>query len=165
MIRPVLIATLCAAALLAAACGYSTRSLVAENHRTIAVPIFENKTRRHDLEWEVTRAVVEELQARTGLEVVPPDADPDLLLEGTLVDVDEETLSRRKFQRPRESVVFVTAEVSVRSPRTGETLVPRGPVSERESFSPVVGEDVRTAREEAVRALAERVVRRLEQAW
>ena len=34
MIRPVLIATLCAAALLAAACGYSTRSLVAENHRT-----------------------------------------------------------------------------------------------------------------------------------
>ena len=51
------------AALVLAACGYTTRALVPDQYRTIAVPIFENTTRRHDLEWEVTRAVVEELHA------------------------------------------------------------------------------------------------------
>ena len=112
MIRTVLTAALLATVVFLSACGYSTRSLVSSEHRTIAVPVFENTTRRHDLEWEVTRAVVEEIQARTDLEVVPPDASPDLVLQGTLVDIDEETLSRRKFQRPRESVVFVTADVA-----------------------------------------------------
>ena len=160
---PVLIALLAALAL--SACGYTTGSLVSEQHRTIAVPIFDNTTRRHDLEWEVTRAVVEEVQARTHLTVVPEDAGPDLVLSGTLVEVDEDTLSRRKFQRPRESAVFVTADIAVTDGRTGEEVVSRRRVTERESYSYLVNEDVRTAREEAVRALAERIVRQMEEGW
>jgi len=154
-----------AAALLVAACGYTTRSLVPEGYTTIAVPVFDNTTRRHDLEWEVTRAVVEEIHARTHLVVVDEDASPDLVLSGRLVEVDEDSLSRRKFQRPRESVVFVTADVAVRDTHTGEDVVDHRRVSERESFSYLVGEDVRTGREEAVRALAERIVRQLEEGW
>lgn len=153
------------AALLVSACGYSTGSLVSGDYTTIAVPIFDNTTKRHDLEWEVTRAVVEELQSRTHLIVVPEDAGADLVLEGNLVDVDEESLSRRKRQRPRDSVVFVTAEVEVRDTRTGEALVPRRRVSEREAYTYLANESVRTAREEAVRSLAERVVQQLEQGW
>jgi hypothetical protein len=38
-------------------------------------------------------------------------------------------------------------------------------VTERESFVPQIAENVRTAREEAGRALAERIVERLESAW
>lgn len=153
------------AALLLGACGYTTRSLVSEEYRTIAVPVFDNTTRRHDLEWEVTRAVVEELHARTNLTVVTEDAGPDLVLTGTLVEVDEDTMSRKKMQRPRDSAVFVTAEIAVRDTRNGEDLVERRRVTERESYSYLVGEDVRTAREEAVRALAERIVRQLEEGW
>jgi outer membrane lipopolysaccharide assembly protein LptE/RlpB len=159
-----LLATMLASTLVAA-CGYTTRSLVSEDFQTIAVPVFDNTTRRHDLEWEVTRAVVEELQARTHLVVVPEDAGPDLVLSGTLVDVDEDTLSRRKRQRPRDSVVHVTAEIQVRNAKSGDDLVPRRRVSERESYTYLAGEDVRTAREEAVRSLAERVVRQLEEGW
>ncbi len=153
------------AALVIAGCGYTTRALVAEQYQTIAVPIFDNTTRRHDLEWEVTRAVIEELHARTHLVVVPEDANPDLVLTGTLVEVDENTLSRRKFQRPRDSAVFVTAEMAVRDTHSGEDLVARRRVSERESYTYLAGEDVRTAREEAVRSLAERIVRQLEEGW
>ena len=163
--RLIPIVTALLAALLVTACGYSTGSLVSDDYTTIAVPIFDNTTKRHDLEWEVTRAVVEELQSRTHLVVVPEDADPDLVLKGNLVDVDEESLSRRKRQRPRDSVVFVTAEVEVRDTRTGEDIVPRRRVSEREAYTYYANENERTARQEAVRSLAERVVQQLEQGW
>jgi outer membrane lipopolysaccharide assembly protein LptE/RlpB len=159
------IGLLLALAVLVSACGYSTRSMVSEDYTTIAVPIFHNDTRRHDLEFEVTRAVVEELNARTHLKVISDAGAADLVLSGRLVDVDEDALSRRKKQRPRDSVVFVTAEIEVKDRATGESVVSPRRVTERESYSYVVQEDLRTSREEAVRALAERVVRQLEEGW
>jgi len=150
---------------LAAACGYTTRSLVPESYRTIAVPVFDNRTYRHDLEFEVTRAVIEETQARTHLRVVDVDDDPDLVLRGTLEDASEETLSRRERQRIREGAYFLTAQVDVQDRRSGRQIVKDRKVVERESYVPVLGEDVRTARAEAARALAERIVRTLESSW
>lgn len=154
-----------AAALALAACGYTTRSLVPDRYHTIAVPVFSNETRRRDLEVEVTRAVVEEIQARTHLRVVPEGAGPDLVLRGRLRDVDEETLSRRENQRIREGAYFLAAEIDVTDRKSGEALVKDRKVVERESYVPGLGEDVRTARGEATRALAERVVRTLESGW
>jgi outer membrane lipopolysaccharide assembly protein LptE/RlpB len=154
-----------AAMIALAGCGYATGSMTAPGYRTIAVPIFDNATRRHDLEWELTRAVCEEIHARTALRVVGPDDSPDLVLKGALVDVDEDVLSHRRHERIRESAVFLTAEVEVVDAHTGKSVVPRERLTERESFVPVVGESVRTAREEADRTLAEKIVRRLETAW
>lgn len=150
---------------LATGCGYSTNSLVPTTYHTVAIPIFVNDTRRRDLEIEVTRAVVEEMQSRTHLRVVPESTGPDLVMKGVLHEVDESGVSRRGHQRIREQDLFVTAEIEVQDRRAGKTLVAKQRVSEREAFVPVVGEDVRTAREEAVRALAERIVRTLESSW
>ena len=146
-------------------CGYSTGSLVPAGYRTIAVPVFDNTTQRHDLEWELTRAVVEEIHSRTALRVVDPSDSPDLVLSGSLVDVSEDVLSHMNRQRIRESAYFLTAEVEVLDGHTGKTIVKKDRVTERESFVPLVGENVRTAREEAGRSLAERIVQRLEAAW
>lgn len=157
---PALLALLCLTA-----CGYTSRSLVPERYTTIAVPVFDNTTQRHELEFELTRAVVEEIHSRTHLAVVDPGQNPDLVLKGTLVDVEEDVLSSRGRQRIRESAVFLTAEVEVVSRDGGTPLVAKTKVTERESFVPVKGEDLRTSRQEAVRALAERIVRELEQGW
>ncbi len=148
-----------------AACGYATGSLAPQGYRTIAVPVFANPTRRHDLEYEVTRAVVEEINSRTALRVVGPSDSPDLVLKGSLVDVDEEVLSHADDQRIREGAYFLTAEVEIVDGKTGKPVVKSAKVTERESYVPQIGENVRTAREEAGRALAERIVQRLETAW
>jgi hypothetical protein len=146
-------------------CGYATGSLVPASYRTIAVPVFDNPTHRHDLEWALTQAVVEEIQARTALRVVDPSASPDLVLKGSLADADEDVLSHTDHQRIRESSYFLTADVEVVDGRSGKPVVKRRRVTERESFVPDAGENVRTAREEANRALAERIVRQLEASW
>jgi hypothetical protein len=153
------------AALALAGCGYHTGSLVPQRYRTIAVPVFGNATRRHDVEWELTRQVVEEIQSRTPLVVVSPGDSPDLVMKGVLAEADEDVLSHRDDQRIRESVYFLTADVEVTDGRSGKPVMARRRVTERESFVPVEGENVRTARETAGRALAERIVRQLEEAW
>src|SRR5436190_1005141 len=102
------------------ACGYSTGSLAPKGRRTIAVPVFENPTRRHDLQFELTRAVVEEIGSRTSLRVVSPSDSPDLVLKGSLVEVDEDVLSHADDQRIRESAYFLTAEIEVVDARTGD---------------------------------------------
>lgn len=163
-----LLRALLAAALLSAvlpACGYSTGALVPDDYHTIAVPVFENTTKRRDLEWALTRAVVEELHSRTHLKVVDLDDDPDLVLHGSLMKAEEDLISGREHQRIRESAVFVTAEIEVEDPRTGKKLVDKTKVTERESFTAFKGEDQRTAREEATRTLAERIVQQLERGW
>lgn len=147
------------------ACGYTTKSLVPEQYRTIAVPVFANETKRHDVEWELTRAVVEEIQGRTHLRVVGEDDAPDLVLRGRLKDAEETTLSRSDYQRLREGAYFLSAEVDVTDRRTNGAVVKNRVVTERESYVPAVGEDVRTSRAEASRALAERIVRTLESSW
>jgi hypothetical protein len=157
-ILAVFAATLCG-------CGYSTGSLVPSAYHTIAVPVFDNPTRRHDLEWELTRNVVEEIHSRTSLRVVSPSDSPDLVMKGSLVDVSEEVLSHGQHQRIEESAYFLTAEVEVVDARTGKAVVKRGRVTEREAYAPGVAEDVRTAREAAGRALAQRIVERLDSAW
>ncbi len=151
--------------ILLSGCGYRVGSLVPSNHSTIAVPIFDNTTERHDLEWEVTRAVVEELQSRSHLVVVSERDNPDLVLTGTLVRVDEDLLSRRKYQRPRENALFLSADIAVTDAKTGQAVVAKKRVTERESYSPLVGESIRSARQEAVRTLAERVVQALEEGF
>jgi hypothetical protein len=158
LLRPLVLG---AAALL----GDHAGTLVSDQWRTIAVPVFANETKRHDLEWELTRAVVEELQARTDLRVVPESDGPDLVLRGVLRDADEDTLSKRDFQRIREGAYFVTAEVDVLDRRTQTSVVKDRKVHEREAYVPGIAEDVRTARAEATRALAERIVRTLEESW
>ena len=97
--------------------------------------------------------------------VVSDASSADLVLTGRLVDVDEDTLSRRKYQRPRQAVVFVSAEIEVKNVGTGESVVTPRRVTEREAYTYLVQQDLRTSREEAVRALAERVVRQLEENW
>ena len=82
-----------------------------------------------------------------------------------LRDVDESVSSRLSRQRIRESDVFVNADVTITDRKTGKVLVEKQRVTEREAFVPEIGEDVRTARQEAVRALAERIARTLETAW
>ena len=148
-----------------AACSYTTKTLVPERWHTIAVPVFANDTKRHDLEWELTRAVIEEIQGRTHLRVVGEDDDPDLVMRGTLKDAEESTLSRRDHQRLREGAYFLTAEIDVTDLRTREAVVKDQQVTERESYVPAVTEDVRTSRAEANRALAEGIVRTLESKW
>lgn len=160
--RAVLAAAVVAVAAVAAAgCGYrlGPGDPVA-GARTVALPVFDNRTFRRGVELDLARVLASEVHARTRLSVV--DAGADLVVRGVITAIDEDVLSQRIGEVIRESAVLVTVEVTVVDGRTGETLVPRTLITERESFVPAIGESLRSARAETLRRLAADVVDRLE---
>ncbi len=71
-------------------CGYhlaGRASNLPSSLRTIAVPVFENRTLRYRIEQRLTDAVVQELLARTNYRVVPRPEDGDAVLRGAVNSV------------------------------------------------------------------------------
>src|SRR3954470_5944977 len=66
--------------------GYQWRSLYREDVRTVAVPIFTNKTFRRGVEFQLTGAIVRQLEAKSPYKVVPKER-ADTILEGEIVDI------------------------------------------------------------------------------
>jgi hypothetical protein len=96
-------------------CGYSVgfkpREFVAPNGerrpiRTIAVPIFENRSPRRELEFPLTEAVLREIQRRTPLIVTSPDK-ADVTLLGTIESFDQIVLVRG----PNDTVLEQSANI------------------------------------------------------
>ena len=165
-LRRILPAT--AFSLLVAGCGYrfdadrgEARLDGGELPRVAVLP-FDTDSYRRGIEIELTRAVADELRARSPRSPAPPDR-ADWLLSGTVLRADERVLSDDAEDLVRESSFWVVVEVSVRE-RTSGSLVAAYTIEEREPFSDRAGRvaTVDQARAEALRDLAERIVYRLE---
>ena len=72
---------LLALALVLAGCGYSLRGSLPGHIRTVAVPVFANKTQQPAVENFLTRAVVDAFVTSGRLKVVRPE-EADSILEG-----------------------------------------------------------------------------------
>lgn len=147
------------------ACGYTTGHVTSGAGKSIAVPLFTNLTFRRDLERDLTRAVVDEIRARTDYRVTGLGDDPDLVIRGRLAGVEESLFSQRSHGRIRESSVMVTVLVTVEDRRTGKPLVEGARIVERRAFVPAKGESLRTAENAALRGIAEKIVYTLTGNW
>ena len=72
------------AACLPAGCGYSFRGNLPDHIKTVAVPVFKNRTEVAGLENTITSAVVSAFSSGGRLRVVPVD-QADSILEGEIV--------------------------------------------------------------------------------
>jgi hypothetical protein len=102
--------------------GYTTRPNYDPNIRTVYVPMFANKTFWRGLEFELTEAVVREIQAKTPYRVEsnPDCADTELI--GTVVNYNKNILNRNQLNEVREAETVLAVEVIWRDRRTGEIL-------------------------------------------
>lgn len=140
-----------------AGCGYRVgMGQPVAGANTVALPIFDNRTWRPGVELDLARMVAAEVHARTPLRIL--DDGADIIVEGSILSIDESVHSLREGQRIRESSVLVTVEVTLKDGRTGENLRRPFRRTEREPFVPTIGESLRTARAEALRRLAANIV-------
>jgi hypothetical protein len=108
--------------------GYTTKPNYDCSIHTVRVPIFKNRTFRQGIEFDLTRAVVREIEQKTPYKVVGPDADADTELTGTIVSYIKSTLNVNPLNEIREQETDLTVEVTWRNLRTGEYLSnPRKP--------------------------------------
>jgi hypothetical protein len=102
--------------------GYTTKPNYDCSIHTVRVPIFKNRTFRQGIEFDLTRAVVREIEQKTPYKVVGPDVDADTELTGTIVNLIKGTLNVNPLNEIREQEVDLTVEVTWRNLRTGEYL-------------------------------------------
>jgi hypothetical protein len=170
--------------------GYTTQPNYDTNIKTVRVPIFQNATFYRGLEFDVTRAVVREIQLKTPYRVVSGNQPADTELTGKIVSFTKGILNRNQLNEVREAETNLGVEVVWKDLRTGEYLSNprRGPAPEPPPpalglppppppkpspvmvfslghFIPEVGQSMATAQQENVNRLAIQIVSMMEKPW
>jgi hypothetical protein len=116
--------------------GYAVGSSFRDDVGTVAVPIFTNRTFSRDIEFELTDAVIKELQRMTPYRIAG-EARADTVLEGVITRVELDRLSQsRGTGLTEEGVVRVTIDFEWKDLRNGHTLLSREEFTGQALFVP-----------------------------
>jgi outer membrane lipopolysaccharide assembly protein LptE/RlpB len=107
--------------LFAAGCGYRLSGASHSGARTIAVPVFANKTLRPNAEYCLTTNIVDFLAKSTGGKVVPRD-EADLELTGTVLTLNDDAVAFTASDMVAMYRLTMTAEAALRERKSGETV-------------------------------------------
>jgi hypothetical protein len=102
--------------------GYSTQPNYDTSIRTVRVPTFKNLTQRRRLEFDLTNAVVREIELKTPFKVVGANCDADTELTGTIISYNKNILNRNQLNEVREAETTLGVELVWKDLRTGEIL-------------------------------------------
>ncbi len=145
-------------------CGYSTKSLFDRNISSIYIPIFDNTTFRRDLEFDLTKAVKDEIMNRTSLRIVQKES-ADTILHGSIVDVKENVVTQNNVDDIVESRFTIYVDIKLVDRRTERTLYEESNLYNTAEFIVNRGENINSVAKENIAILAETIVNHLEENW
>lgn len=146
---------------LVSGCGYSQKSLIDRKINSIYINIFENNTFIRGIEFDIAKAVKDEIMSRTRLRIVQKDS-ADIILTGKIGDSVQAALSQSR-DNIVESSVSISVSIELLDTRTGRIM--GGGASGSAAFLVDRGENVQSATEEAIANLARDLVNKLEEEW
>ena len=146
---------------LVSGCGYTQKSLFSHKINTIYISVFENNTFVRGIEFDIAKALKDEIMSRTSLRIVQKDS-ADIILTGEIGGSAQAALSQSR-DNIVESSVSISASVTLLDTRTGRSM--GGGAGGGASFIVDRGENVQSATEEAIANLARVLVDNLEEEW
>ncbi|MCZ6835170.1 MAG: LptE family protein [Planctomycetota bacterium] len=147
--------------------GYAAMSVFPTNFSTVFVPIFENETYFRNMEYDLTDALVKEIEARTPYRMAS-ESRADTMLSGKIVKVELDQLSKsQQTGLSEESVLQVTIDFEWKDLRTGRAMIVRRNFAGFGLFVPSqpTGEPIELGRFSAVQQLARDIVNELQADW
>lgn len=162
--------------LLLSGCGYSTvggephggyqwRSLYREDVKSVAVPIFQNKSFRRGVEFQLSRALVQQIEAESPYKVVPKER-ADTILDGQITEIRLQNVSTdSNLAIPQEQLYVITVDFTWKDLRTGRILVERRNFQQTNTFYPTLGEGEYVGSQQTSEKLASGIVQELQADW
>ena len=145
--------------------GYQWRSLYREDVRSVAVPIFTNKTFRRGVEFALTKALVNQIEAKSPYKVVPRER-ADTILEGQIVEIRLQNLSSEStLAIPQEQLYVLTVDFIWKDLRTGRILTERKNFQQTTTFYPTLGEGEFVGSQQSVERLATGILQEMQANW
>jgi len=144
---------------------YAWKGLYRQDVKTVAVPIFINRTYHRGVEFNLTKAVINQLESRTPYKVVPKE-QADTILEGQIIDVEVHTQSRSQTAGiPQEQLYIVIVNFTWKDLRTGQILVTRHSFGQTAPYYPTLGEEQFAGSQENLERLGLAIVEELQADW
>src|SRR3972149_4640267 len=143
-------------------CGYSTKSLISRKVDSIYIPVFDNTTFRRGLEFELTKAVKDEIMSKTNLKIVQKDS-ADTILNGTITSVTEGILTQDITDNIVESRLTIHVDIKLVDRRTDRVLISESDLKGSAEFIVKRGETIESAAGEGLVSLAETIVDHLQE--
>ncbi|GIL19995.1 MAG: hypothetical protein BroJett041_11090 [Candidatus Jettenia caeni] len=145
-------------------CGYSSKSLLRSNVRSVYIPIFDNDTFRRGFEFDLTKAIRDQILMRTPLNIVNKD-EADSVLFGKITNVYENVLIEDTRDNIVESRVTIGLEIRWVDKRTGRVIVERKNIHAPAEFIVRRNETLTSASNEAFVRVARSVVEAMQEDW
>ena len=144
---------------------YPWPSLYRGDVRTVAVPIFPNRSFERNVEFNLSKAVVNYIESNTPYKVVPKER-ADSILEGEITRVDIETVSNSPFNAlPQEQLLTLRVNFTWKDLRTGRVLAQRRGFEQSGTYYPTLGEGRFVGAQQNVERLAVGIVQELQADW
>ncbi len=157
--RPRTLAVAAVLVALAGGCGYSLHGNLPGRVRTVAVPVFTNRTSEPAIESLLTQAVVEAFATNGRLRVVKPE-EADAILEGEVVGYEIQALAFDPRASIRQYRLVVTMNLRFRDVKRNELLFEQPRFQEKADFRVIGAVSQTISREEsALRSAATDIAR------
>ncbi len=147
--------------------GYAAATTFPAGISTIAVSVFENDSYDRDLAFQLTDALIKEIEARTPYKVTSTGS-ADTMLTGRIRNVRLSQLSKSPLTGLSEEVAFrVTIDMNWRDLRTGEPLLALESYTADSLFVPSrpTAEPIEVGKFGVVQALARDIVSDMRADW
>ena len=145
--------------------GYQWRSLYRDDVKTVAVPIFHNRSFRRGVEFQLSKAIANHLEATTPYKVAPRER-ADTILEGEISDIAIRTVSEdSRVAVPQEQLYIVRVNFTWKDLRTGKILAERRRFEQSTTYFPTLGEGEFVGSQQNVERLALAIVQELQADW
>lgn len=129
-------------------CGYSIHGNLPDHVRTVAVPVFTNRTAEPAIESFLTQAVVEAFATNGRLRVVTT-VEADAILEGEVVGYEIQALAFDPRASIRQYRLVVTMNLTFRDVRRNAILFEQARFQEKADFRVIGAVSQTISREES----------------
>lgn len=159
-------------ALAAGGCGYTQSGGVDADHslyrrdvRTIAVPIFTNRSYVQGVEFALTKAVINQIEATTPYKVAD-QRTADTILEGHITHVSAAPISTHsETALPQEEMITISVDFVWKNLHTGQILTQHRNFQQMAAYYPTLGEGAYIGKQSNVEKLALAIVQELQADW
>jgi hypothetical protein len=146
--------------------GYTNRSLYRAEIRTVFVEMFQSETFRRNVEFELTEAVVSQLELHSTYKVVSDRREADSIVYGTIKRIHEGVrTAQRELDRPVENEVVLSAVVTWKDLRSGELILDNRLIKVKADYAVLLGAGRTSAERKVANQAAVRIVEAMEQPW
>lgn len=131
----------------------------------MAVPIFTNRSFARGVEFQLTKALVSQLETATPYKVMPRER-ADTILEGQITSVSMNPMSNDlRANLPQEQLILLRVDFTWKDLRSGRILAQQKDFEQAATYYPTLGEGRFVGTQQAVEELAAGIVQSLAGDW